>query len=352
MVVTLNYRLNMFAFGDGDGEKNLALSDQRAALEFVRQHIGGFGGDPRNITLAGESAGAVYVHAHMVMGVPMRQAVLQSGSLYLSPPIPEARAKDIVARIEDRLSLNGSPGLREASAEDILNAQADLGLVSLFLRMEPGLEKWRDELGHAERLLIGDCEYESAIWRNGVEALSAESICRSFDLLGDESASLKAMYGIHPGRPASCKIGALDLLHDVRFTVATEKIVEQWHAQGRHVFRYLVDEANPWQPSNRAHHTVDLPLLFGGFDLSFNSGAYRVSSVMSRKWIEFSAGMTPWEVKGYYAFGPLGNSMLIDEDGFAVRRRKRHCDAIKKIGVDRVDEVWKALAINNVSFEN
>ena len=42
----------------------------------------------------------------------------------------------------------------------------------------------------------------------------------------------------------------------------------------------------------------------------------------------------------------------VDEDEFAVRRRKRHCDAIREIGLDRVDEVWKALAVNNVSFDN
>lgn len=102
----------------------------------------------------------MYVHAHMVMGVPMRQAVLQSGSLYLSPPIPEKRAKDIVAKVENWLGLNGSSGLREAPAEEILKAQADLGMVSLFLQMEPDLQGWRDKLGHAERLLIGDCEYE------------------------------------------------------------------------------------------------------------------------------------------------------------------------------------------------
>ena len=46
LVVTLNYRLNVFAFGDGSSEKNLALSDQRAALDFIKKHIGDFGGDP------------------------------------------------------------------------------------------------------------------------------------------------------------------------------------------------------------------------------------------------------------------------------------------------------------------
>ena len=116
--------------------------------------------EQENITLAGESAGAVYVHAHMVMGVPVRQAILQSGSLYLSPPIPEARAGSIVAGVEERLSLEGGACLREAKVEEVLKAQADLGMISLFLQTEPGLEDWQEKLGHAERLLIGDCEYE------------------------------------------------------------------------------------------------------------------------------------------------------------------------------------------------
>lgn len=105
----------------------------------------------------------MYVHAHMAMGEPIRQTILQSGSLYLSPPIPKARAEDIVAKVENQLSRNGSSNLREAPAEEILKAQADLGMVSLFLQTEPDLDGWRKKLGHAERLLIGDCEYEVSI---------------------------------------------------------------------------------------------------------------------------------------------------------------------------------------------
>lgn len=44
IVVTFNYRLNIFGFGDGS-EKNLALKDQRLAIEWVVKHIAGFGGD-------------------------------------------------------------------------------------------------------------------------------------------------------------------------------------------------------------------------------------------------------------------------------------------------------------------
>jgi carboxylesterase type B len=44
IVVTFNYRLNIFGFGDGS-EKNLALKDQRFAISWVVKHIAGFGGD-------------------------------------------------------------------------------------------------------------------------------------------------------------------------------------------------------------------------------------------------------------------------------------------------------------------
>lgn len=46
IAVTINYRLNMFAFGDCTSERNLALRDQQQALEFVKTHISAFGGDP------------------------------------------------------------------------------------------------------------------------------------------------------------------------------------------------------------------------------------------------------------------------------------------------------------------
>ena len=45
IIVAINYRLNIFAFGNGHGERNLALQDQRCAMEWVCKHIEGFGGD-------------------------------------------------------------------------------------------------------------------------------------------------------------------------------------------------------------------------------------------------------------------------------------------------------------------
>lgn len=46
IVVNIQYRLNIFAFGDEKSPKNLALHDQGLALQWVHEHIAGFGGDP------------------------------------------------------------------------------------------------------------------------------------------------------------------------------------------------------------------------------------------------------------------------------------------------------------------
>lgn len=60
IVVSFNYRINIFGFPGAPDvpDQNVGLLDQRLAVEWVRDNIGGFGGDPSRITLFGESAGA------------------------------------------------------------------------------------------------------------------------------------------------------------------------------------------------------------------------------------------------------------------------------------------------------
>ncbi|MFI6924767.1 alpha/beta fold hydrolase [Nonomuraea spiralis] len=66
VVITVNYRLGLPGFWHGDGvPANLALRDQIAALEWVRDTAAAFGGDPQNVTLAGHSAGGTCVLALM-----------------------------------------------------------------------------------------------------------------------------------------------------------------------------------------------------------------------------------------------------------------------------------------------
>lgn len=83
--VTLNYRMGGFGFlavSDEPGAANLGLLDQIAALRWVRDNIGAFGGDPRNVTLMGESAGAMSIGC--LLGAPaakglFARVIIQSG---------------------------------------------------------------------------------------------------------------------------------------------------------------------------------------------------------------------------------------------------------------------------------
>ncbi|KAF4967249.1 hypothetical protein FSARC_5161 [Fusarium sarcochroum] len=87
VVVTINYRTNIFGFPGTDklpeGQWNLGFLDQRLALDWVQDNIAAFGGDPKKVTLMGESAGAGSVDTLVTAPpnpVPFRAAILQSGS--------------------------------------------------------------------------------------------------------------------------------------------------------------------------------------------------------------------------------------------------------------------------------
>ena len=102
IVVAPNYRLGPFgflahsAFTLEDPRRrssgNYGLLDQRAALVWVRDHIAAFGGDPRNVTIAGTSAGSQSVGLHLVSPASsglFQRAIMQSG--FVSARWPNAR---------------------------------------------------------------------------------------------------------------------------------------------------------------------------------------------------------------------------------------------------------------------
>ncbi|XP_066283584.1 pyrethroid hydrolase Ces2e-like [Branchiostoma lanceolatum] len=85
IVVTLNYRLNVFGFlstGDRNSPGNYGLMDQRAAIVWVKDNIGNFGGDPDRITIFGESAGGMAVSMQLISPKTtglFQRAICQSG---------------------------------------------------------------------------------------------------------------------------------------------------------------------------------------------------------------------------------------------------------------------------------
>src|SRR5690349_8704677 len=116
--VTINWRTGADGFlylGDGDDGANLGLLDQDAALLWVRENIGAFGGDPERVTVFGESAGAMSIGDLLSMpraAGTFRRAALESGAAHHVVPADEAAR--IGARFAEAL---GVPATREAIAQ-------------------------------------------------------------------------------------------------------------------------------------------------------------------------------------------------------------------------------------------
>ncbi|KAH2239632.1 hypothetical protein KXW72_001468 [Aspergillus fumigatus] len=351
LFVSFNYRLNIFSFGDGK-EKNLAIKDQRLAIDWVRENIVEFGGDPNNITLAGESAGAVYVHAHLITGPPVQRAVLASGSLYLSSPLPAERGSVLIKTLESKVQELGQESLRHSSVECLIRALQECNVNTMWIQEDSEFQDWENKPEQVEELMIGDTEYESVIWRNGIETLDGASITAAFETDKNYGTKLRKMYQVVHDRPTACKLGALDFVNDTRYTLPVELVTDKLKAANKHVFRYVVDQPNPWQSSSRSHHAVDLLFLFGGLDLSFNPAANEVGQEMRKRWIRFVNGMSPWSEDRRFAYGPLGECMEITEAQFASRRRVEHLKALREAGIAAYLPIVFALTAGRISLLN
>ena len=89
IVVTVNYRMNIFGFPGLPGHPpNLGLLDQRLAVEWVKQNIHGFGGDPNRITISGQSCGSASVDywAYAYQSEPLVTGLISHSGTALSFP--------------------------------------------------------------------------------------------------------------------------------------------------------------------------------------------------------------------------------------------------------------------------
>lgn len=143
ILVTLNYRLGPLGFlnlNTEDAPGNAGLQDQILALKWIRRNIRGFGGDPENILIFGQSAGAASVDALMLSPAAkglFQKAITQSGSI-LNPWAIVSNPVDQAFRLGESLGFIGN------STQELawfLKNTTERKLIENSLKLEPPYEE-------------------------------------------------------------------------------------------------------------------------------------------------------------------------------------------------------------------
>lgn len=219
VVVAVNYRLGAFGFLDvSDLDASLAgsaangIRDQILALEWIRDHIAEFGGDPANVTIIGESAGAGSVLGILASpsadGLYHRAIANSPGGLNL-PPNPRW-AERIAERLGDDRDGSVLDRLRGASAQELLDAQIAVefpaGSIDGVVVTQHPVDAIRER--GAVPLVVGTNLDEGTLftlpWRNQPDLLDAisRSIAVQVTRNGDVDAYLDELEARSPGDDA------------------------------------------------------------------------------------------------------------------------------------------------------
>ena len=210
IVVTLNYRLGLLGFlylGDLGGEPagNVGLLDQVAALRWVQDNIAAFGGDPDNVTVMGESAGAMSI-AHLLVMPAARglfaRAILESGAAALEPPTradATTSATSVLATLGcSTAELEKLPVASLLAAQTKLSAERGLAAVSPFVDgvtvPEPPIAAIRAGESMQVPLLLGSNRDEWALFDTILPETTKVLMAQLEGRLGPVLAPLRAAY--------------------------------------------------------------------------------------------------------------------------------------------------------------
>jgi para-nitrobenzyl esterase len=332
VAVSINYRLGALGFlclpGVSDG--NLGLLDQVAALRFVRDNIAAFGGDPDNVTVVGQSAGAASIAILMTM--PDARGLFARAILQSTPFGRMSRTTEDAHRIGRRLLevLGLKPGeagqLKSLPFAALVKAQGELGrLEKKFAdaqapfwpvidgKVFPGDVRPALEAGAGAGIdvMVGTTREEMAAFYcidqeiANADAAAVEGVFANI-LKGDHRPCYDETRQMRASASNAAVLG--DLMSDAMFRIGSLRFAE-WRAdQGHPAYVYQFDWQSP--AGFEACHCIEIPFVFDNFPNWPDSPMLRgarpaelegITAAMHGAWIAFIRSgkpdhprMPPW----------------------------------------------------------
>lgn len=335
VLVSINYRLGVLGYlahpalskeSPEDVSGNYGLLDQIQALAWVRKNIAAFGGDPRNVTIFGESAGALsteYLLASPRARGSFDRAIVQSGYLFTMPELRSKRgeefaAEDIGMWLMGKLGAPNLAALRAMDAQKLAEASTAAGYVPYGTIDGKILTRQLvDTFDRGEQarvpLIAGFNSGEIRTLRHllppvpaSPEAYAAEVRARYGDLAD-------AYLGLYPASADLAQNG-LDSTRDAVFGWATERLVRKQAAIGQPAYLYYFSHSYPAADAAdvTGFHASEVPFVFGTIastpsfwpKIPDTDAERRFSAAMLDYWTSFARNGKP-VAAGSAVWGPL-----------------------------------------------
>lgn len=281
VAVTVNYRLGVFGFmahpeltkgSPHQASGNYGLLDQAAALKWVQQNIAAFGGDPKKVTIAGESAGSVSVSAQMASPLSrnlIAGAIGESGSLLGTlPAVPLSEGEKTGVEFARSVGANSLAQLRAMPAEQLLEASKKFGpfrfamtVDGYFFPKSPYSIYEAGEQAHVPLLAGWNSEEMNYRMVMGNEKPTKENFEKAVQkLYGNQSPEVLQLYNV--SKDEDVEQVATDLASDRFISFSTWKWADlQSKTGGKPVYRYIFSRPRPAMVASMGNAT---PGLAGG----------------------------------------------------------------------------------------